>query len=190
MCFLKPLVNSSNVSIGEFTYYHDFESVDNFVRNIRYHFEFTGDQLSIGKFCMIASDVEFIMNGANHLSESLSSFPFAVIEEAWKHAMDGKNYPFKGNTVIGNDVWIGYKACIMPGVHIGDGAIIAAHAVVTKDVPPYAVVGGNPAKVIKYRFDQQKIQKLLELQWWNWDIDRITRNVNALTGNCIENLVP
>lgn len=188
MCFLKPLINTPNVSIGEYTYYHDFETVENFIRNIRYHFEFTGDKLIIGKFCMIASGAEFIMNGANHLIESVSAYPFAVIEEAWQHAMDGKKYPNKGHTVVGNDVWIGYKACIMPGVIIGDGAIIAAHAVVTTDVPPYAIVGGNPAKVIRYRFDETSIQKLLQLQWWNWDLEVITAKVHLLTGSNIDDL--
>ena len=114
LCFLKNLIKHTNISVGDYTYYDDFETVDNFERNVKYNFEFTGDQLIIGKFCMIASGVEFIMNGANHLSDSISAYPFSVFGNGWEHAMNGKKFPFKGNTIIGNDVWIGYKAAIMP----------------------------------------------------------------------------
>jgi len=122
--------------------------VANFEKNVKYLFDFVGDKLIIGKFCMIASDVTFIMNGANHLTNTISSYPFAIFGKDWKNAMDGKSYPIKGDTVIGNDVWIGYNATIMPGVQVGDGAIIASHTTVTKKVEPYSIVGGNPAKVI------------------------------------------
>jgi virginiamycin A acetyltransferase len=189
MCFLKNIIKNPNIKVGDYTYYDDFENVDNFEKNVKYHFDFTGDQLIIGKFCMIASGVEFIMNGANHLSEALSSFPFSVFGGDWSHAMDGKSFPNKGNTIVGNDVWIGYQATIMPGVTIGDGAIIASKAVVSKDVEPYSIVGGNPAKLIRKRFDEQTINQLLELCWWDWPIERITRNVENLTTNNLENLV-
>jgi virginiamycin A acetyltransferase len=182
LCFLKNLVKNPNIEIGDYTYYDDFSDVRNFEKNVKYHFDFIGDKLIIGKFCMIASDVTFIMNGANHLSSSVSSYPFAIFGEGWEHAMEGKSYPSKGNTVIGNDVWIGYRATIMPGVKIGDGAIIAANATITRDVPPYAIVGGNPAQLIRKRFSDPEIEALLEFKWWDKDIEWITEHVQWLTG--------
>lgn len=189
LCFLKNIVKNPNIIIGDYTYYDDFEQVDNFEKNVKYHFDFIGDQLIIGKFCMIASDVKFIMNGANHLTDALSAFPFAIFGNGWEDAMESKTYPRKGNICIGNDVWIGYNATIMAGVTIGDGAIVAANATVIKDVAPYSVVGGNPAKEIKKRFSDEIINQLLELQWWNWDIEKITRNIKKLTGNQLTDLV-
>jgi virginiamycin A acetyltransferase len=186
LCFLKNIINNPNIQVGDFTYYDDFEDVANFEKNVKYHFDFIGDQLIIGKFCMIASDVTFIMNGANHLHESVSSYPFAIFGNGWENAMEGKSYPTKGNTIIGNDVWIGYDATIMPGVKIGDGAIIATKAVVTKDVAPYSIVGGNPAKEIKKRFSQEEIEFLLDIQWWDWSMEKITKYVQLLTGNIQE----
>jgi len=183
LCFLKNLIKNPNIQVGEYTYYDDFEDVSNFEKNVKYHFDFIGDKLIIGKFCMIASGATFIMNGGNHLTEASSAYPFAIFGGAWQHAMDGKSYPSKGNTVIGNDVWIGHDATIMPGVQIGDGAIIATKAVVTKDVEPYTIVGGNPAKPIKKRFSEDTISKLLQLKWWDWDIEKITANVEKLTSH-------
>lgn len=182
LCFLKNIIKNPNIVVGDFTYYDDFEDVHNFEKNVKYLFDFTGDKLIIGKFCMIASGVTFIMNGANHLSDAFSTYPFAIFGHDWANAMEGKTYPSKSDTIIGNDVWIGYNATIMPGVKVGDGAIIATNSTVTKDVAPYAIVGGNPAKEIKKRFSEEDIEKLLELQWWDWDIEKITRNVQALTG--------
>ncbi|MEL6926725.1 MAG: CatB-related O-acetyltransferase [Bacteroidota bacterium] len=182
LCFLKNIVKNPNIIVGDFTYYDDFEDVANFERNVKYHFDFVADKLIIGKFCMIASDATFIMNGANHLSEAVSSYPFAIFGKDWAHAMDGKSYPTKGNTVIGNDVWIGHRATIMPGVTIGDGAIIAMGSVVTRDVPPYTIVGGNPAKEIRKRFSEAQIESLLQLKWWDWPIEKITASVQQLTG--------
>ena len=164
LCFLKNIITNPNIIVGDYTYYDDFENVENFEKNIKYHFDFTGDKLIIGKFCMIASGVKFIMNGANHLTDSLSAYPFAVFGNGWEHAMEGKKYPNKGNIIIGNDVWIGYNATIMAGVKIGDGAIIATNSTVVKDVKPYTIVGGNPAKEIKKRFPKLTIEKLLELK--------------------------
>ena len=138
---------------------------------------------------MIASDVVFIMNGANHLSKSISSYPFAIFGKAWSQAMEGKEYPTKGDTQIGHDVWLGYRSTIMPGVTIGDGAIVASNSTVVKDVEPYTIVGGNPAKFIKKRFPEATIKKLLKLKWWDWDLEKITRNVHHLTGGNIEDLV-
>ncbi len=189
LCFLKNVITNPNISIGDYTYYDDFEDVANFEKNVKYHFDFIGDQLIIGKFCMIASNVTFIMNGANHLTESISSYPFAIFGEDWSPAMDGKNYPTKGDTVIGNDVWLGYNVTIMPGIKIGDGAIIASNTNVTKDVASYTIVGGNPSKEIKKRFPKEKIEQLLALQWWNWAIEKITKNVKHLTGGDLDKLI-
>lgn len=182
LCFLKNVVKNPNITVGDYTYYDDFENVENFERNVKYHFDFTGDKLIIGKFCMIASDVKFIMNGANHLSEAISAYPFAIFGKDWAHAMDGKSYPAKGDIIIGNDVWIGYNATILAGVKIGHGAIIAANSTVVKDVEPYSIVGGNPVRLIKKRFSDETISNLLEIKWWDWDIERITANVQNLTG--------
>ncbi len=162
LCFLKNMIKNPNISVGDYTYYDDFESVGNFEKNVKYHFDFVGDKLIIGKFCMIASGVTFIMNGANHLSEAISSYPFAIFGGDWKDAMAGKSYPSKGDTVIGNDVWIGYNATIMPGIQIGDGAIIASNATVTKNVEPYSIVGGNAATLIRKRFTASEIEALLQ----------------------------
>ena len=182
LCFLKNIIKNPNIKVGDYTYYDDFENVANFEKNVKYHFDFVGDKLIIGKFCMIASAVTFIMNGANHLTDAISSYPFAIFGKDWQGAMDGKSYPLKGDTIIGNDVWIGYNATLMPGVRIGDGAIIASNATVTKNVAPYSIVGGNPAKLIRKRFSDSDIQTLLELRWWNWPIEQITENLNLLTG--------
>ena len=189
LCFLKNIIKNPNIVVGDYTYYDDFEDVNNFEKNVKYHFDFIGDKLIIGKFCMIASDVTFIMNGANHLNKSISSYPFAIFGKDWSNAMEGKNYPVKGDTIIGNDVWIGYRASIMPGIHIGDGAIIAANSVVTKNVDPYSIVGGNPATEIRKRFNEEQIKQLLELKWWNWDIEKITDNLDKLTSSDLEKLI-
>lgn len=189
LCFLKNIVKNPNIIVGDYTYYDDFEDVENFEKNVKYHFDFVGDKLIIGKFCMIASDVKFIMNGANHLTNALTTYPFAIFGNGWEKAMDGKSYPQKGDITIGNDVWIGYNATIMAGVTIGDGAIIATNSTVIKDVEPYSIVGGNPAAEIKKRFSAETISKLLELKWWNWDIEKITANLQCLTDADIEKLI-
>jgi virginiamycin A acetyltransferase len=182
LCFLNQIIDHPQIHIGDFTYYDDFEDVHNFVKNVKYLFDFTRDHLYIGKFCMIASGVTFIMNGANHLTDAISTYPFAIFGHGWEMAMEGKEYPIKGDIHIGNDVWIGYNATIMAGVTIGDGAIIATNATVTNDVPPYSIVGGNPAREIKRRFSDSQIERLLEIKWWDWDAEKITRNVKNLTG--------
>lgn len=189
MCFLKNIIKNPNIIVGDYTYYDDFETVNNFEKNVKYHFDFIGDKLIIGKFCMIASGVNFIMNGANHLSSAISSYPFAIFGADWQNAMDGKTYPSKGDTVIGNDVWIGHNATIMPGITIGDGAIVATNTTVTKNVPPYSIVGGNPSQLIRKRFNDIQINSLLEMKWWNWNIDLITQHVQLLTNNNIEELI-
>nr|WP_317196670.1 CatB-related O-acetyltransferase [Carboxylicivirga linearis] len=188
LVFLKNIIRNPNILVGDYTYYDDFEDPHNFEKNVKYHFDFIGDKLIIGKFGMIASDVTFIMNGANHLSNTISSYPFAIFGGAWKDAMNGKSYPTKGDTIIGNDVWIGYNATIMPGVTVGDGSVIASNSTVTKDVEPYTIVGGNPAKTIRKRFSDEQIEILLQLQWWDWNIEKITQAVQILTGDDIKAL--
>ncbi|HKK73661.1 MAG TPA: CatB-related O-acetyltransferase [Saprospiraceae bacterium] len=188
LCFLKNIITNPNIIVGDYTYYDDFEDVHNFEKNVKYHFDFIGDKLIIGKFCMIASDVTFIMNGGNHLTDAISTYPFAIFGGSWAGAMDGKNYPSKGDTLIGNDVWIGHRATIMPGVTIGDGAVIGTGSTVVKDVPPYAVVGGNPARVIKKRFSEEDITQLLEIKWWNWPPEKISQHLQLLTSGDVSAL--
>jgi virginiamycin A acetyltransferase len=188
LCFLKNVVNNPLIEIGDYTYYDDFDDVKNFEKNVKYLFDFTRDKLIIGKFCMIASGVQFIMNGGNHLTRAVSSYPFSIFGGDWSDAMQGKTFPSRGNTTIGNDVWIGTGATIMPGVQIGDGSIIATSSVVTKDVEPYTIVGGNPAELIKARFTKENIDILLKVQWWNWPIEKITKHVQQLTDENIETI--
>jgi len=187
LCFLKNIITNPNIIVGDYTYYDDFESVENFEKNVKYHFDFIGDKLIIGKFCMIASGITFIMNGANHKMDGITAYPFNIFGKDWK-VVEPKlaDLPYKGDTVVGNDVWIGANVTIMPGIQIGDGAIIASNATVTKNVAPYSVVGGNPAKEIKKRFSEAKIQELLAMQWWNWDIEKITTNLKYLTEKITE----
>ncbi|WP_337886008.1 Vat family streptogramin A O-acetyltransferase [Fischerella thermalis] len=189
VCFIKNTVTNPNIIIGDYTYYDDLEDSENFERNVLYHYPFIGDKLIIGKFCALATGVKFIMNGANHQMSGFSTYPFNIFGSGWERVTPKpEELPFKGDTVIGNDVWIGYEAVIMPGVKIGDGAIIAAKSVVVKDVPPYAVVGGNPASLLRQRFPDKIIDALLEIAWWNWDIEKITRNLEKIVGADIEAL--
>ncbi|HDE1582954.1 TPA: Vat family streptogramin A O-acetyltransferase [Klebsiella pneumoniae] len=181
---MGSITDNPNIIIGDYTYYDDPEDSENFERNVLYHFPFIGDKLIIGKFCAIAKGVQFIMNGANHKLSGFSTFPFYIFGNGWEKSMPQPgDLPFKGDTVIGNDVWIGYKALIMPGVKIGNGAIISSRSVVTSDVPAYAVVGGNPAKVIKKRFPDETIEALENLAWWDWPVDKITQNLNVIMSN-------
>lgn len=189
LCFLKNIVQNPNIVVGDYTYYDDFEDVRNFEKNVRYHFDFIGDQLRIGKFCAIASGVEFILNGGNHLVDALSSYPFSIFGNGWEQAMEGRGFPNKGDITVGNDVWLGYRSVILAGVTIGDGAIVGAYSVVTKDVPPYTIVAGNPAKEIRRRFSDMEIERLLDLKWWDWPIEKITANVHLLTGNSVSQLM-
>ncbi len=189
LCFLKNIVTNPNIIVGDYTYYDDFEDVHNFEKNVRYLFDFSGDKLVIGKFCAIASGVEFILNGGNHLVDAISSYPFAIFGKGWEGAMEGREYPHRGDIVIGNDVWLGYRAVILAGVTVGDGAIVGAYSVVIKDVPPYSIVAGNPARVIRQRFSDAEIARLLELRWWDWPPEEITRRVHVLTGKSIDDLL-
>ncbi len=184
LVFLRNIITRPNIQVGDFTYYDDHEDPYNFEKNVLYHFDFLGDKLIIGKFCAIASGVQFIMNGANHETTPISTYPFAIFEHGWETVNEGadmrRKYPFKGDTVIGNDVWIGYGAVIMPGIKIGNGAIIAAGSVIIKDVPDYAMVGGNPAQPIRMRYDDDTIARLLNITWWHWGIETITKNVKLI----------
>ncbi len=181
--FLKNYITRENILVGDYTYYDDPNGPENFENNVLYHFPFVGDKLIIGKFCAIATNVKFIMNGANHQTNGVSTYPFYIFGNGWEKAMPKEgDLPHKGDTVIGNDVWIGYEATIMPGVKIGNGAIIATKSVVTKDVPDYAVVGGNPAEIIKYRFDEATIEKLLKMAWWDWSVEEITERLGEIIG--------
>lgn len=176
VCYLRNVIDAPNIEIGEYTYYDDPDGADNFLRNVLYHFDFIGDRLRIGRFCAIARGVRFVMNGANHRLDGISTYPFQIFGGGWEQVMPKPGeLPFKGDTVIGNDVWIGYDALIMPGVCIGDGAIIAARSVVTHDVAPYTLVGGNPARPIRRRFADADIDTLLRIAWWDWPVERITR---------------
>ena len=183
--FLKNIINNPQIIVGDYTYYDDPEDVHNFEKNVLYLFEFMGDKLIIGKFCQIATGVRFIMNGSNHAMNGISTYPFKVFGEAWSEApMDVVS---KGDTIVGNDVWIGNSVTIMQGVTIGDGAIIGTNSLVTKDVGPYTVVGGNPASVIRKRFDDETIHFLLKLNWWDWKVEKITQHLQAIAlGNIAE----
>ncbi len=189
LCFLKNIIKNPNIIVGDYTYYDDFEDVNNFEKNVKYLFDFNGDKLIIGKFCMIASDAKFIMNGANHLTKAVTSYPFAIFGKDWAGAMEGKTYPYKGNLEIQNDVWVGYNATLMAGTKVGNGAIIAANSTVTSDVEPYNIIGGNPAKVIRKRFSETQIEALLKIEWWNWNIEKITQNTELLTDENIDKFI-
>ena len=189
VCYIRNTVTNPNIVIGEYTYYDDPEDSENFERNVLYHFPFIGDRLIIGKFCALARAVKFIMNGANHLMSGFSTYPFQIFGNGWERIMPAPEaLPFKGDTVLGNDVWIGYDALILPGVHIGHGAIVAARSVVTSDVPPYAIAGGNPAKALRTRFDEATVAALLEIAWWDWPIEKVTANLEKIVGGDIEAL--
>ncbi|SFL48005.1 Vat family streptogramin A O-acetyltransferase [Proteiniphilum acetatigenes] len=189
LVFLKNIIKSPNIIVGDYSYYDDHEDGLNFEQNVLYHFDFLGDKLIIGKFCAIGSNVQFIMNGANHRMDGISTFPFNIFGGNWSVITPTlEQLPFKGNTVIENDVWIGYKATIMPGVNIGNGTIIAAHSVVTKDVEPYSIVGGNPAKLIRKRFTEEQIKKLLDIAWWDWNIEKITSALPLIVNGDIRKL--
>lgn len=187
--FLKNFITSPNIIVGDYTYYDDPEGPERFERNVLYHFPFIGDVLRIGRFCAIAKDVQFIMNGANHKYSGFSTYPFSIFKKGWeKVSFKEGDLPFKGDTVVEHDVWLGYKAVIMPGVHIGSGAIVANHSVVTRDVPPYSIVGGNPAQVIRHRFDEATVQTLLKIAWWNWSAESITQHLHSIAGCDLEAL--
>jgi len=189
VCYLKNVVQNPQIEVGDYSYYDDPDGAENFERNVLYLFPFIGDKLVIGKFCALARGVKFIMNGANHPLSGLSTYPFWIFGGGWENSMPSKSeLPFKGDTRVGNDVWIGYDALIMPGVNIGNGAIISSRAVVTRDVPAYSVVGGNPAAMIKMRFEPEQIARLEALRWWDWPVDKITARLPHIVAGDIDAL--
>ena len=190
--YLKSVIHDPNISVGEYTMYNDFvnDPTEFEKNNVLYHYPINHDRLIIGKFCSIACGAKFIFTSANHTLKSLSTYPFPLFFEEW--GLDKANvtdsWDNKGDITIGNDVWIGYEAVIMSGVTIGDGAIIAARAVVTKDVPPYTIVGGVPARLIRKRFSDKTVALLSEIKWWEWSYDRIKKNLPAITAGRIDDL--
>lgn len=190
--YLKNAITNSSITVGDYTMYNDFvNDPTNFEKNnVLYHYPINHDKLFIGKFCSIACGAKFLFNSANHTMASLSTYPFPLFFDEWElektNVMDARDN--KGDIVVGNDVWIGYEAVILAGVTIGDGAVIGARAVVTKDVPPYTVVGGVPAKPIKKRFNDETITELLKLKWWNWSEEKISQNIKSIQSGNIERI--
>lgn len=189
VCFIKNTISNPNILVGDYTYYDDPDDSEDFERNVLYHYPFIGDKLIIGKFCAIARGTQFIMNGANHKLSGISTYPFQIFGNGWEKVMPKpEELPYKGDTVIGNDVWIGYDALIMPGVHIGNGAIVSSRSVVVADVPAYTVVGGNPAKPLKQRFDPEVVARLESLAWWDWPIETVTQHLELIVSGNIDAL--
>lgn len=181
LCFIKNVVKNPNIIVGEYTYYDDINGAENFESHVTHHYDFIGDKLIIGKFCAIAKGIEFIMNGANHRINSITTYPFNIMGNGWeKSAPYLSELKLKGDTIVGNDVWIGQNVTVLPAVHIGDGAIIGANSVVAKDIPPYSVAVGNPCEVKRKRFDEDLIEYLLQIKWWDWDAEKIFKNMEAL----------
>ena len=190
--YLKNVITDPSITVGDYTMYNDFvnDPVGFERNNVLYHYPINRERLIIGKFCSIACGAKFLFNSANHTLSSLSTYPFPLFFEEW--GLEKRNvaasWDNKGHIVIGNDVWIGYEAVIMAGVTIGDGAIIGARAVVTKDVPPYTVAGGIPAKPIKKRYPEETIAALSELKWWDWPEERIAQNLHAIQAGKLNEL--
>ena len=190
--YLQNVVTDPSITVGEYTTYDDFvRDPRDFQRsNVLYHYPINQERLTIGKFCSIACGAKFLFNSANHALGSLSTYPFPIFFEEWGLPVEDipRAWDNKGDIVVGNDVWIGYEAVILAGVTIGDGAVVGARAVVTKDVPPYAIVGGVPAKAIRKRFSDGVIQRLLALKWWDWPVERIAANLEAIQSGDIQGL--
>lgn len=190
--YLKNVVTDPSIEVGEYTIYDDFvRDPRDFQRNnVLYHYPINHERLIIGKFCSIACGAKFLFNSANHTLGSLSTYIFPVLFEEWGLPVEDipKAWDNKGDIVIGNDVWIGYEAIVMAGVTIGDGAIIGTRAVVTKDVLPYTIVGGVPAKPIRKRFDNETIKRLLALKWWDWPVEKIHRHLADIQSGNLEKL--
>ena len=190
--YLNQVVTNPNIIVGDYTMYNDFvnDPTEFEKNNVLYHYPINGDRLIIGKFCSIACGAKFLFNSANHSLTSLSTYPFPIFFEEWglERAQVTRAWDHKGDIVIGNDVWIGYEAVILAGVTIGDGAIIGTRAVVTKDVPPYTIVGGVPAKPIRKRFSDDTIADLLALRWWDWPEERIAEHLDAIQSGQIDQI--
>ena len=191
--YLNTVIKNPAIIVGDYTIYNDFvnDPTQFEKNNVLYHYPINQDRLIIGKFCSIACGVKFLFNSANHTLKSLSNYTFPLFFEEW--GLNKKNvasaWDNKEDIIIGNDVWIGYEAVIMAGVHIGDGAVIAARAVVTKDVPPYTIVGGTPARKIRMRFEEETIAKLQQIQWWNWPVEKIRRSLPYIMEGTVDRLI-
>ncbi len=177
--YVKPTISNPNITVGDFTYIADSE----FESHVTNFYPWSRDKLIIGKFCQIACGVEFMMNDANHRMNTVSTYPFYTIEDWNTEPPKAEDMPYKGDTVIGNDVWIGQDAVILPGIHIGDGAIIGADSVVGSYVEPYTIVAGNPAKIIRKRFDDELIDLMERFKWWDKSIDEINNLIPVLTNS-------
>lgn len=190
--YLKNVISNPNIIVGDYAMYHDtiHDPKEFETNNVLYQYPINRDKLKIGKFCSIACGTKFLFNSANHALDSLSTYPFPLFFEEWNLEKEKVTdaWDNRGDIVIGNDVWIGYEAVILSGVTIGDGAIIGTRAVVTKDVPPYTIVGGVPAKPIRKRFDEKVIEELLKIKWWDWTEEKIARNIENIKNGCIERL--
>lgn len=183
VAFIRNLRLPPNVEVGAYTYYDNPAGPEAFLDTILYHFAFLGDRLQIGRFYALAAGTRFLMNGGNHRLDAPSTYPFAIFGGAWAGRFpDETAFPNRGDTVIGHDVWLGHDATILPGVTIGDGAVVAAKSVVTRDVPPYAIVAGNPATLVRMRVPLDVAARLRAVAWWNWDIGRITQCLPAISG--------
>lgn len=177
--YVRPTVKDPNIIVGEYTYFADRD----FERHVTHHYAFNGDKLIIGKFCQIASGVNFVMNGANHQMNAVSTYPFYIMSGWEQDVPPLSEMPLKGDTVVGNDVWIGQNVTILPGIHIGDGAIIGLNSTVASDVPPYTVVAGDPARPIRKRFDDGLIELLLRFRWWNLPAEEINALIPVLSSS-------
>lgn len=191
LVFLKNFIKAPNIQVGDYTYFDDsrngpekFEEL-----NVLYNNDFERVKLVIGKFCAIAAETKFMMTG-DHKLDAISTYPFPIFQQGWEHAFNVSDLPVRGDIIVGNDVWFGYDSLIRGGVKIGDGAIIATRSFVIKDVPAYSIVAGNPAKVIKMRFDDDTIARLLQIAWWNWDIEKITKHLPAICNLDLNQLDP
>ena len=189
VCYIKNVITRPAILVGEYTYYDDPVDSEGFEKHVTHHYDFIGDKLIIGKFCAIGKGVEFIMNGANHRMCSITTYPFNIMGGGWEKCTPTLDeLPLKGDTVVGNDVWFGQNVTVLPGVHIGDGAIIAANSVVASYIPPYCVAGGNPCRIIRRRFDEALTEYLLELKWWDWSVEKIFRNLETLCSGDLERI--
>ena len=185
--FVRNLPLPPSVEIGAYTYYDDPEGPEAFLRNVLYHYEFTGDRLRIGRFCALATGTAFLMNGGNHRTAAPSTYPFLIFGGAWAGRFEGEaDFPGRGDTVVGNDVWTGWKSTILPGVTVGDGAVLAAGAVVSRDVAAYTIVGGVPARPIKERFSRKIAAELSQIAWWNWPPETIWERLPEFQSGDVE----
>ncbi len=181
VCFLKNIVKSPNIIAGDYTAVHLVDENDDFEKNVLYHYDFIGDKLIFGKFCGIARKAKFIMNGSHHILDGISTYPFQVFGNGWEKVMPPlSGLAVKGDTIVANDVWICYDSLIMPGIHIGNGAVVGARSVVTRDVPAYSIVAGNPARVVRMRYSKEEIALIESIAWWDWPPEKITKHLDVI----------